>query len=42
VGSGFAASKYGMFREINRGVDWVFSNHAVRLEAIRQKSLHHE
>ena len=42
VGCGFAASKYGMFREINRGVDWVFSNHAVRLAAIRQKSLRHE
>ena len=42
VGSGFAASKYGLFREINRGVDWVFSNHAVRLEAIRQESLRHE
>lgn len=42
VGSGFAASKYGLFREINRGVDWVFSNHAVKLEAIRQESLPHE
>ena len=42
VGSGFAASKYGLYREINRGVDWVFSNHAVRLEAIRQESLRYE
>jgi len=42
VGSGFAASKYGLFREINRGVDWVFSNHALKLEAIRQESLRHE
>ena len=42
VGSGFAASKYGLFREINRGVDWVFSNHAIRLEAIRQEALRHE
>ena len=42
VGSGFAASKYGLFREINRGVDWVFSNHALRLEAIRQELLRHE
>lgn len=42
VGSGFAASKYGLFREINRGVDWVFTNHALKLEAIRQESLRHE
>ena len=42
VGSGFAASKYGLFREINRGVDWVFSNHALKLEAIRQDSLRQE
>ena len=39
LGSGFAASKYGLFREIDRGVDWVFTNHAVRLEAIRQELL---
>jgi glycerophosphoryl diester phosphodiesterase len=42
VGSGFAASKYGLFREINRGVDWVFSNHAVKLAAIRREALRHE
>jgi len=42
VGSGFAASRYGLFREINRGVDWVFSNHAIRLEAIRQEALRYE
>jgi glycerophosphoryl diester phosphodiesterase len=42
LGSGFAASKYGLFREINRGVDWVFTNHAVRLEAIRQDLLRAE
>ena len=38
LGSGFAASKYGLFREINRGVDWIFTNHAVRLEAIRRRA----
>jgi len=42
LGSGFAASKYGLFREINRGIDWVFSNHAVRLEVLRQKLLSNE
>jgi glycerophosphoryl diester phosphodiesterase len=42
LGSGFAASKYGLFREINRGVDWIFTNHAVRLEAIRLELLRSE
>jgi len=42
LGSGFAASKNGLFREINRGVDWIFTNHAVRLEAIRQELLRNE
>jgi glycerophosphoryl diester phosphodiesterase len=39
VGSGFAASRYGLYREINRGVDWIFSNHALRLEAERRRLL---
>jgi glycerophosphoryl diester phosphodiesterase len=39
LGSGFAASKNGLYREINRGVDWIFTNHAVRLEALRQELL---
>jgi len=42
LGSGFAASKYGLFREINRGVDWIFTNHAVRLQAIRREMLRGE
>jgi glycerophosphoryl diester phosphodiesterase len=42
LGSGFAASKNGLSREINRGVDWIFTNHAVRLAAIRQDSLGNE
>jgi glycerophosphoryl diester phosphodiesterase len=42
LGSGFAASKYGLFREVNRGVDWIFTNHAVRLQTIRQELLHRE
>ena len=42
LGSGFTASKNGLFREINRGVDWIFTNRAVRLEAIRQEWLHKE
>ena len=39
IGSGFAASRFGLYREINRGVDWIFTNHALRLEAIRQQQI---
>lgn len=39
LGSGFAASRYGLYRELNRGVDWIFTNHALRLESIRQRAL---
>jgi len=35
IGSGFASSRNCLYREINRGVDWIFTNHALRLEAIR-------
>ena len=37
LGTGFAASRRGLYREINRGVDWIFTNHAPRLEAIRRE-----
>lgn len=39
VGSGFAASRFGLYREVNRGVDWVFTNHAVKLETLRRRLL---
>jgi len=39
LGTGFAASRYCFYREVNRGVDWIFSNHALKLEAIRQELL---
>lgn len=32
VGTGYAGSRSVLLREIRRGVDWVFSNHAVRLQ----------
>ncbi len=38
LGSGFASSRNCLYREINRGVDWIFTNHALRLEAIRQRA----
>ncbi len=34
VGAGFPSSRAVLFREINRGSDWIFSNHAVRLQRI--------
>ena len=34
VGCGMVASARGLFRELNRGVDWIFSNHAAALTAI--------
>ena len=37
VGTGYPRSKNCLFREINRGVDWVFSNNAGRLQEIVNK-----
>ncbi|TQV81300.1 glycerophosphodiester phosphodiesterase [Exilibacterium tricleocarpae] len=34
VGTGFIRSRRALFREVNRDVDWVFTNHAVQLQAI--------
>jgi len=39
LGTGFVASRRCFYREVNRGVDWIFSNHALKLEAIRQELL---
>ncbi|MFT5217966.1 MAG: glycerophosphoryl diester phosphodiesterase [Planctomycetota bacterium] len=39
VGSGFSASRFCFYRELNRGVDWIFTNDAVRLQKIRQRLL---
>jgi len=36
LGTGFIESRFCLYRELNRGVDWVFTNHALKLEAIRQ------
>ena len=37
LGTGFVESRFCFYRELNRGVDWIFSNHTLRLEAIRQR-----
>jgi len=42
LGTGFATSRRCFYREVNRGVDWIFSNHALKLEAIRQELLRQE
>lgn len=34
IGTGFIQSRNCLFREINRGIDWIFSNEAVRLQQI--------
>ncbi len=39
VGTGFIVSRFGFYRELNRGVDWVFTNNVLELEAIRQQLL---
>jgi glycerophosphoryl diester phosphodiesterase len=39
TGTGFVASRNCLFRELNRGVDWIFSNHAVALQALRDALL---
>lgn len=39
VGTGFPASRYCFYRELNRGVDWIFTNHALKLAGIRRELL---
>ena len=39
VGTGFADSRNCLLREIHRGVDWIFSNRAVAMQAIVEKLL---
>jgi len=39
VGTGYPRSQNCLFREINRGVDWIFSNNAGELQAVLNKLL---
>lgn len=39
VGTGFIASGNCLYREINRGVEWIFSNHASKLQTFRNRVL---
>ncbi len=34
IGTGFVHSRFSLYREINRGVDWIFSNDAVNVQKI--------
>jgi glycerophosphoryl diester phosphodiesterase len=34
VGVGYPCSRNSLFREINRGVEWIFSNHACEMQAV--------
>ncbi|MBW2492814.1 MAG: glycerophosphodiester phosphodiesterase [Deltaproteobacteria bacterium] len=34
VGTGYIRSKNCLFRELNRGVEWIFSNHSIKLQSI--------
>ncbi|MCJ8276246.1 MAG: hypothetical protein HRT44_12740 [Bdellovibrionales bacterium] len=37
TGVGFPSSKFGLYREINRGFDWIFTNHSVELQKYLSK-----
>ncbi len=39
IGTGFVASRNALFRELNRGVEWIFSNDAVKLQQIVNRHL---
>ena len=39
LGTGFVTSRYCFYRELNRGIDWIFTNRARRLAAIRTRLL---
>jgi glycerophosphoryl diester phosphodiesterase len=39
TGTGFVESRNCLFRELNRGVHWIFSNHAAGLQAMRNALL---
>ena len=39
VGTAYICSRNSLFREINRGVDWIFSNHACKIQNILNKAI---
>jgi len=41
TGTGFVASRFCFYRELNRGVEWIFTNRALMLRSIQQRLLTH-
>ena len=39
MGTGFVASRQCLYRELNRNVDWIFTNRALKLKLIREQLL---
>ena len=39
VGTAYIKSKNTLFREVNRGVEWIFSNNAIEIQSIRNSCL---
>jgi len=39
VGTAYIKSKNSLFRELNRGVEWIFSNNAIEVQSIRNSCL---
>ena len=39
VGTAYIRSRNSLFREIHRGVDWLFSNHAVKVRRILNNAI---
>jgi glycerophosphoryl diester phosphodiesterase len=39
VGTGYISSRNCLFREINRGVDWIFTNEAAMIQSMRDHAL---
>ena len=39
IGTGFVGSRYCFYRELNRGVEWIFTNHAIKLRSFQQELL---
>ncbi len=39
TGTGFVGSRNCFYRELNRGVEWIFTNHAIKLRCIQQELL---
>lgn len=39
TGTGYISSRNCLFRELNRGIEWIFSNDAIKIQQIRDRQL---